>query len=637
MRFPYFLMALMLVTSVIDAKTVTKKDSNGNPTTYTYSDDDKHLLLNIVYPAVLDENGNAVNPTFTYQYDAQGQLIASIDPKGYITQILRDANGHPIETMHPDGSTERMVYDKDQLIESVTKNGVKSHFVYDSHGRVGSTEVLSPSGNLLNIFRYTYDGDKLGSIQDDSGLKVTHEYLESGAIGATIQSSGSGSRKKGFVYDEVGHLEGVKEWFGPDEEQFSLTTTIRNKEEKIERINVLDAFGNLLKEEQGCLPEDRGNLSSGTITNSLGQTVARKIVYGSAGDITETVYNALSRPETISKWDDGGYHICEEKIFYDLNGNKTRHVFFAYDKGKMTRHYELAWEYGPMNRLEAVIEEGNKRSICEYNAAGKRVGLIKPDGVRINYFYDDLGRLASISSSDETIGYSYTYDAYDRLIEAKDTLCSVTTNREYTAFNELTKERLANGLVIEKNYDGKGRNIGVLLPDGSTIRYDYDAAYLRDVVRVDATGKELYKHSFKNYSSDGQLIEARLIGDLGCIQLKNDAQKRCVGITTPFWSQKIPEEGFDFKGDLISYSVQDPIGSYTQEFRYDSQQQIVAEEGLSAHQYTYDAIYNRRMKDENACEINLLNQVIAFNGVYYTYDANGNRVAKVSNQERVRY
>ena len=128
-----------LITShqynTLNQKTSTT-DIFGKTTCYTY--DALGHLTETLYPPI----GNVQQPTAKTEYDAMGHPIAKWDPNGHCTRIQYTARGQPYHTTFPDGSIETKKYTLDGLLQKKTdKNGLETHFFYDTLRRVIRTEI----------------------------------------------------------------------------------------------------------------------------------------------------------------------------------------------------------------------------------------------------------------------------------------------------------------------------------------------------------------------------------------------------------------------------------------------------------------------------------------------------------------
>jgi RHS repeat-associated protein len=257
--------------------------------------------------------------------------------------------------------------------------------------------------------------------------------------------------------------------------------------------------------------------------------------------------------------------------------------------------------------------------------------------VVLHHAYDTLGRLIELASSDRTIAYQYVYDANDNVISVTDTLTHSTTHRSYDQQNRLLEETLGNGLTLAYTYDGIGRVSSVHFPDGSGASYRYEGSNLNSVSRIDANQNVLYSHHYNDYDLRGLEQQLTLIGKAGTANLSYDALGRLSSKVAPHWSEVIPENGYNAVGSLVEATSTDPYGSTTSHYCYDDLYQLTDESGHMPHTYAYDSICNRLAKDNQPYHVNGLNQVLDDSTATYSYDLNGNLLAKIAANQAVYY
>jgi len=67
-----------------------------------------------------------------------------------------------------------------------------------------------------------------------------------------------------------------------------------------------------------------------------------------------------------------------------------------------------------------------KTTSYSYNIQGNPEMVTKPDGVNLQYHFDDKGRLAALTSSDNSVSFLYHYDAFGNLTTIVDTIHNTT-------------------------------------------------------------------------------------------------------------------------------------------------------------------------------------------------------------------
>ena len=111
-----------------------------------------------------------------------------------------------------------------------------------------------------------------------------------------------------------------------------------------------------------------------------------------------------------------------------------------------------------------------------------------------------------------------------------------------------------------------------------------------------------------------------------------DQLQRLRRMHTPHVEEEIPATGYDAAGNLLERRLRNPEGEIHNQYTFDPLYQLISEEGLSKHQYQYDSLNNRIVKDRFACDIDPLNQLLRQGDKEYQYDARGNRIAETGNK-----
>ncbi|MCL6560041.1 MAG: hypothetical protein K6U74_14880, partial [Firmicutes bacterium] len=156
------------------------------------------------------------------------------------------------------------------------------------------------------------------------------------------------------------------------------------------------------------------------------------------------------------------------------NGAVTRYEYDAL--GRRTKvidalGHETKYEYDAVGNQVAVIDALGTRTSYEYDAANRLVRTIFADGTAVSYEYDAAGR--RISQTDQlflTTGYGY--DALGKLVSVTDAL-GQTTRYVYDEQGRMTEQIDANGHVTRFAYDPVGRLLEKTLPLGQKETYEY--------------------------------------------------------------------------------------------------------------------------------------------------------------------
>jgi RHS repeat-associated protein len=600
-------------------------DPYGQSTRHYY--DGLKRLVRTVYPEAPDGEGKLIHAEVTFEYDAQDRLTSSTDARGYTTHFEYNLKGDVTRIHYPDGTVEVYVYNPDgSLAKEVAKNGTQTVYTCDCLNRVTKVEVLSAAGELLKTETCTYTAFHKAEQTDSSGRTSHYRFDGAGRLSEALLNTPDGISQHTYHYDALGMLREVKA-----NQQFSLITE-RNVDNQVVRHQVKNKDGKLIiSASQQHLPETDSKKTVNrdqAFVNEHGQTVLQITEVEVDGMATVTTYDTLQRVASVVLKNSLGQILSECQMRYDAAGNKVWQKELVIGKeGAIRGEFILTWRYGPLNRLESVSETGEhltKTMAYGYSAYGELATLIKPDGVTLNYTYDALGRIVSLTSSDRTIDFAYTYDKEDRVVSVKDLVNGHETVRTYDWLGRQIKEKLANGLSIRSEFDVEGRRLKMILPDHSSVKYEYDAMLLKAIHRIDSSGSTRYSHLYKGYDLSGQLHQVQMIGKAGELRLTWDQKGKLNGIVTKHWSQSISDS--NDKGLPTLMTTADPVGISTTHYQFDERGQLLTEEGPQSVTYEHDSLHNRIHKDGQPYQVNGLNQLVEAKGENYTYDPSGNLI-----------
>lgn len=223
------------------------------------------------------------------------------------------------------------------------------------------------------------------------------------------------------------------------------------------------------------------------------------------GTVQTTTYGMTNQPATVMRpsgttlthtYDPAGRLVRRQSSLGDI-------VQFTWDAG------------GALSRLQ----DATGTTQYHYDRRGGLRGLETPQGARLHYERDAVGRVIAVTaqatpSAPEYVT-QYTYDAVGNLITVRDPLGGVTT-LVYDAANRLIRRTLPNGVVSTYTYDLRDRLTAlahqrpdgtvlaaatytrgtdgaptqILWEDGSAVQLTYDPAWrLTTETFVDATGR----------------------------------------------------------------------------------------------------------------------------------------------------
>lgn len=633
-------------------------DSYGNETRFEY--DAFGRMIKTILPPVANEEGQLYYPFLHFEFTEMSQVKRFTDARGHTITSDYTVRGQPINTNYADGTTESKLYYPNGLQKQAkAKNGAVTHFTYDFAQRPISQKTYSAEGEFLSETSLHYNTFHLLSETDALGQKTSYEYYPDGKLFRTIK----GEKVAQCEYDVLGRLHRTLAYYGPSQEDVIINVqeydllnrvveeriesyqgTIQNricyeydingKREKVIAFNEKGTSGTTTihdtHQEPIIVIDAEGNRTITTkrfdYINQHGQCVPYKEITDPMGNQTILISDALGRQTSMTRKNSIGQITQKQDMVYDSVGNRTRLIETVISH-TVERQVVTAWAYDAANQMidcyEAIGTPEQKHTQVHYNKYGEKDQVIKPDGTQLTHIYDSLGRLSDFRASDDSFHYTYEYDKNNNPIQVRDHKKNTSTIKVFDEHSNLVKETLGNSLKLAYTYDFIGRPKTITYPDGTSIRYDYDASRLKEIHREST---ENYVHQYKKYDLSGKVIEAQLIGDAGSVSFDYDNLGRLRETKTPQWKETIEE--FDKAGNLLSKEVQDDTGKTHADYTYDDLYQLKSEKGLAKHDYSYDSLYNCVEKDGKPRSFNALNQLNNDSEKTYTYDFNGNLTEK---------
>ena len=649
---------------------VATVDSFGQTTTFDY--DELNRLIKTTYPSILITDDWAIAPTLEIEYHLNHQPSQIIEPGGWKTSLTYNARGQPLTKTHPDGTTERFEYNLDgTLAKAIAPNGTSTTYQRDFLGRVLEERVLDAQQQTLSVQTFTYQGLKLIAKVNPEGCLTTYQYDGAGRL---IHET-CGNADKTYTYDALGRVAKVTQWFGQSPQEVSIQAFEYDFLNRITEERLEDAFGMVLQrvsytyDELGHKTSTKYQTNAGenltrvkyqadgkplviidaegnethltydeTHLNSLGQRVLKVIKTDPQGRNTLSIFDALGRLREVSMQDPFQQLLAKQEIFYDPMGRRIKTLDAVIINGEIQRQSINAWRYHASGQediiAEAVDTPEQKKTYIFYNAFSQKEKVIKPNGIELVYTYDALGRLKTMTSSDGSIDDCYTYNLSHQVKEVHDRKNQTLTTRHYNALGQLEQETLGHGLQLTYLYDRMGRVTHLTLPDHSSISYEYNAAYLKEVQRYQRQTL-LYRHQNTQHDLSGALLQSHLIGWAGELNYSYDRMGRVQRINHVHWLQHMG--GYDNVGRLTNMVTQDIAGTNDSTFTYNALDHLQTETGQMSHSYQTDSLHNRLQKNGVPYHLNILNQLQGQGPCRYAYDLNGNLHEKTTASHKTLY
>lgn len=555
-----------------------------------------------------------------YTYNAAGQRIRTVNAKGEVTTTRFNHYGKPLEIYYSDGTAEHYIYNPDgTLLEAIDPAGTHTRYTYDVFGNVTKKALYTSKDELLAKETFHYNAFHLLSETDREEQTTYYTYDAAGRKIADTTTH--------YTYDALGRLQSKQQGEILETYEYDLLgRPVKETKDGLTITTTYDAYGNKASisrtidgvQATEYFAYDAFNRPT-TQVDALGQISRveyhdahnQKIYTDPRGVQTIETYDAFDRKIHSTIKSPLGDILAEDSYTYDALDNLIR---------QESDSVITLWEYGPRSRpvklTEAAGTPEQKITRTHYTSRGQVATIIKPSGTTLDHTYDGLGNLTSLTSSDGTIHYSYTYDRCSRLLTSRDQLTDKITARTYDTLGRLTQEILSTGHILKTTYDTSGRKSSFILPDNSSIAYTYNGSLLHTVSRQSPDSQTLYTHTYASYDNSGNPLTETLIHNLGTRYTRYDTLNRPLSTHAPAFKQTI---AYDPAGNITTQNINSEEINYT----YDDFSQLLTEKG---HTYTYDRHYNRTSKDGDPYTLNATHQLLSS----YTYDPDGNPTSKNS-------
>ena len=362
---------------------------------------------------------NTIESYIQYEYDAAGNMTAQKTGNGAkITAYAYDNDNRLTSTTDPLNQVESYTYYSNNNLKTKTdRNGQTSTYTYDGTGKLLTTALVSPAGNITKANTYSKTGNL--TQQSEQGAQISYQY------------------------DNLGRLTNVTD---PDGITKTYTYNLNNqatnfqlKQNSVEKLNLTysyDALDRLNTVKEGSTQiasygyDQNGNQTSQTFNN---------------GTTSNYTYNKANQILTLSN-QKGAAVLSGYAYQYYTDGN-------AY---KITDHNNVVttYTYDGLGRLKSEAFGSSYSKTYNYDPSNNRSSMaVTGTGARaVSYDYDDNNRLTKETSVSTGITdeYRYVYDPNGNQI-AK-TKGSITTTGS-----------------------GVGPTVGAFLLGGPTASGDYEA------------------------------------------------------------------------------------------------------------------------------------------------------------------
>ncbi|CAN7568470.1 Ig-like domain repeat protein [Acidovorax sp. LjRoot129] len=563
------------------------------------------------------------------RYNAQAQVVASVDAEGYLTEYTYDQNGNVAQTtkyaqrvsasVNPDTASmvdlrpttspldqivRRQWNARNLLVQETAADGTVTKYSYDASGNVlFSTKAEATANSRSLASRYDAQGHvtaelsatgvalldagqtqaQIDAIWNQYGLK--HTYDLAGRRTSTADANGNRTL---YFYDADGRLTHVVN---------ALGEVVENQYNAFDQIATTVRYGTRIS-LTGLTGSNAGGLINAALTSALNaarnSTVDSKDIYTYA--TTGTLLTHSNAQGLLAGY---AYNAFREESSRTLANalSPAIHTVTAYDRRGL-RTSESRDPAG-LNAITTAV----------YDAFGRQTSATDAKGNTRSQSFDRLGRTVSQTNTLGNIDHT-TYDAFSRKVSYSDALGNTTTYAYDQTARSLTITS-PEGVQVKTVHDPLGQVQTVTDGRGNSTTYTYDADGHSTGIATALTS------TAEQYDRAGRLVQTTDANGVK-VQLAYDAANRLLTRTVdPTGLNLVTAYAYDAKGQQLS--VTDPNGSVTR-YTYDLQGQLTSQavdpSGLNlVTRYTYDTQgQTLSVTDPNGSVTR------------YTYDAAGRRV-----------
>ena len=594
-------------------RVVTETDANGNTTTHEYNAEGWRIATT-----------DALGQMARFEYDQNGNLIRRIDRNGNVTLSEYDALDRPVKLTNGLGDVSTTSYDAvGNRVEIVNFRGYGTRYEYDANNNLVKV-IDALNGETINVY------DEL-----DRSVAVTN------ANGHTTTTT----------YDAVSNILAVTLPEGQ-----TTTATYDGEHNQLTFANAKGYVTQYTYDELNRLMTETNPLDYVTVNeyDVIGQVIGE---IDAEGNVNSLVYDPLGR--LIRVTDALGY---VTSYSYDPVGNLLREV----DANGHVTNYQ----YDALNRLTREMNPLDANWLYFYDHEGNMVQQTDANGLDTLYVFDAEDQIVEIDYSDDTGDVSMVYDPNGNLVQMDDGLG--TTKMTYDSLDRLIIKTDLYGRIVNNEYDAVGNRVSLTYPSGNSVTFVYNANNWMTSMTDPKGGAASYQYDADGlptktiFSNDTWMEqEYDIAGRL--VKLHNGTTYFQNGIITSYaytldkvgnrlqvveqYTQgqvrtNIKNYAYNARYELLSAAEQyegPPSYSVTTTYTYDPVGNRLStstdrdEMSFNRRIYVYDSVIKRFINRSHAAVLsNKLytydeaNHMLTAGDIVYTYDANGNRISKLT-------
>jgi RHS repeat-associated protein len=591
-----------------------KGEAEEHRTDYTYDSRYFSKIATMTEPSVFSGN----NRVTTYDYDDFGnrtsEVVDGFDVTGTpVTRITIWQYNGPLHQLsqidgprvNADDITQLRYYLDDPLegnnrarlkeIEDANAVLTRSNIQYTATGKVASES--RPNG-LSMVYAYYPGNDRLQTLTE-STQAVSHvtrwTYLATGEVETITTADGTtDATMLTFGYDAARRLTRITDGAGNyiqytlDTEGNRTAVNIHNSTGALKRAvtQVFDSYNRLDLSKSGNDPLnpleqfDPLYAPDGTLDQST----------DGEGKITDYSYDGLRRLLDSTR-DLGGLGALTQ-YDYDVSDRLTSVI----DPNNGTTGYQ----YDDLGNLLQTTSPDTGTTVYTYDAAGnvktKTTASGTADAVILNYSYDALNRLVSVTTPNVSDDITYTYDS---CYNGSGRLCKVETGAAnifyaYDAFGNATHHQ-----GVAYSYDAANRVRTLTYPSGTVLTYGYDSAGQINQVDLTVNGTTQPLASNISYTPFGGITSLTYGNGKSLTQTYDTAYRTMAQSVPSVLDLDYPV--YDSNGNLRQRddTTNTPVID-TSDFSYDALNRLDTASGIfgANWDYGYDLNGNRSLTNE---------------------------------------
>ncbi|QNA82920.1 LysM peptidoglycan-binding domain-containing protein [Sphingomonas sp. So64.6b] len=557
-------------------------------------------------------------------YGADGQLVATLDAEGFLSEVVYDKSGRKTRTIAYSGATNaglRATGTLAQLVASITIDNTKdirNYLVYDARGFLAAT--IDGEGGLTR-FHYTpagyLDQQIRGQKLDPASLITTPPTLATLPVpGSAILETTSWTRNAfGQALTETRSLTGA-----------TTTTTTYTYDNMRQLVSTVTQAGGTDPRTYSQRYDGLGRLTSEL--SGIGNAVLAGITSPTQAQIDQvyidygTTYSYDKADRLIAKREPRGletagartlyYYTADGNLAYQIDalgdvieyrynsfGLRSDTILYA---NKLAPATIASWTGGEVIsavstaitglasaaldtavhldfNIDGTVKQSTDAlgniSTFTYNSFGELVGSTVPQGgvatIASTRSYDRRGLLKTAvvdsAAGGKAITTSYGYDAFGRAVQLTNPNNKIT-NSVYDRDGRLTSVTDALNNTTSYAYDARDNLVAVTDADGKITRYVYDKAGRR-IATIDALGGVVTN----SYDADGRLVATReYLTSVNPASLPLEVTEAALALPATNAGDRVTRYAYDKDGQL-RFEI-DGLGHVT-EYAYNAQGKVL--------------------------------------------------------------